>query len=828
MHAKDIPSTSQGLSSAEAERLFEQYGPNALPENRGTPLLLRFMSQFKSPLIYILLFALALDLGIWIYKGAEKLPIESIAIALILVLNASLGTYQESKAETALAKLKAMATSLVWVSRNGAYAHLSTEALVPGDLIRIEAGDRIPADGLMLGGQGVLVDESVLTGESLPIDKLESDEVFSGTLIVRGKSYIEITNTGDRSSMGRLANLISGLTEEKTPLEQRLHKFGNQIAVAILGLAVVLVAGGIYIEGLDRIGHILVFAVVVAVAAIPESLPAVLTLALALGVERMAKKKAVVRRLSAVEALGSVTVIATDKTGTLTENRMLVKAVDTESPTKLLQAIVLANDADITTGSGDPLELALLEYAKSNGADPLTMVHEFPRSDIKPFDSSYRYMRVTVADNGTDVRYFKGAPEILLAQSKMSVEERSIWESKALSYGHEGYKVLAAATSVNQTDDELEFLGLILLWDPPRAEVKDALAKAQAAGIRVLMITGDHPATAKAIAGIVGIPDETIMTGEEVEALPLEELKSRILTVSIFARAAPEHKLRLVEALKEAGEVVAVTGDGVNDAPALKRADVGIAMGLRGSDVSREAADIVLLDDNFATIVAAIEEGRSIYENIQKFIRFLFSTNFGLVVLILGGLVAAYLLGLEEPTGGLLLPLTAVQLLWVNVISDGPAAMSLAMDRNSGVMDQRPRDPESPLLDGPSLRFILFSGMTKGTMSLSLLLMLPLLGYGVVLTRTAVFLYDSIAELLFAYPARHISVAPKRNVWLNVAITGGIGLQLLTLIVPQLRTLLGLEMLDSLVFFVLSGAILISWAIAEGIVVFARTNTKRS
>jgi Ca2+-transporting ATPase len=826
MQTTDVTS-SQGLSTVEARRLRDKYGPNVLPESRGTPLWLRFMRQFKSPLIYVLLFALVLDLGIWFYEGAEKLPIESIAIALMLALNAGLGTYQESKAEAALAKLSAMVTSLAWVLRDGTYTHRSTEALVPGDLIRVEAGDRIPADGLMLDGQGVLVDESMLTGESLPVDKAIDDEVYCGTLIVRGNSYIEVTKTGAHSSMGRLATLISELTEEKTPLERQLHKIGNQIAVAILGLAVLLVIGGIFIEGFDRIGHIFLFAVVVAVAAIPEGLPAVLTLTLALGVERMAKKKAVVRRLSAVEALGAVTVIATDKTGTLTENRMLVKAVDTEQPAKLIRATILVNDADISAGSGDPLELALLEYAQANGADPLSIAQEFPRSDSKPFDSSYMYMRATVTENGADVRYFKGAPEALLALSKMPTEERAVWESKALSYGNEGYKVLAVATSDNQTDVDIDFLGLVLLWDPPRAGVTDALAKAQAAGIRVLMITGDHPATARAIAGIVGIPDEKIMTGDEAEALSFDELKIQITTVSIFARATPEHKLRLVEALKESGEVVAVTGDGVNDAPALKRADVGVAMGQRGSDVSREVADIVLLDDNFATIVTAIEEGRNIYENIQKFIRFLFSTNFGLVVFILGGLIIAYLLDLEEPTGGLLLPLTAAQLLWVNVISDGPAAMSLAMDRNSGVMSQKPRDPKSPLLDGPSLRFILFTGMTKAAMSLSLLLILPLIGYGVILTRTAVFLYDSIAELLFAYPARHISVAPKRNVWLNVAITGGIGIQLLTAFVPQLRTLLGLEMPDSFVFFILGIAILISWAIAEGIGTFNRANSKK-
>jgi len=807
----------QGLSSAEAQRLLETLGPNALPEATGTPLWLRFARQFKSPLIYILLFALCLDLAIWIYEGAIGWPIESIAIALMLALNASLGTYQESKAEAALAKLKALASSLVWVLRDGVYQHLPVEVLVPGDVIRIEAGDRIPADGELKDGHGILVDESVLTGESLPVDKAMKSEVFSGTLIVRGSCHIKITKTGEQSSMGRLATLISGLDEEKTPLENQLQKFGNQIAVAILVLAVVLIVGGILVEGIEQIGHILLFGVVVAVAAIPEGLPAVLTLAMALGVERMANKNAVVRRLSAVEALGSVTVIATDKTGTLTENQMMVKAVDTGDPVKLLNAMVLANDAEISTGAGDPLELALLEYALSEGVDLGEMTAALPRRDTKPFDSSYRYMRVSVLENDTEIRYFKGAPETLLAESVLSPEERAAWEGKVHSYGEEGYRVLAAAASDNQTDMQLTFLGLILLWDPPRPEVADALAKAQAAGIRVVMITGDHPATAKAIAEIVGISGSSVITGAEIDTFTEDELNEKIMEVNVFARAAPENKLRLVEALKSAGEIVAVTGDGVNDAPALKRADVGIAMGQRGSDVSREVADIVLLDDNFSTIVAAIEEGRSIYENIQKFIRFLFSTNLGLVLLILGGLGVSFALGYEEPGGGLLLPLTAVQLLWVNIISDGPAAMALTMDRNPGVMQRKPRDPNAALLDRPALRFILLAGLTKASVSLALFVILPVMGFGLVLTRTAVFLYDSIAELLFAYPARRISSVPKRNVWLNTAVFGGIGLQILTILVPDFRILLGLEMPDLIILAVLTAAVLISWAIAEKI-----------
>lgn len=814
MQSLDNPAIINGLSSSKAEELLNKFGPNELPEDQRTSLIVRFAQQFKSPLIYVLLFALCFDMTIWVYEGAIGVPVESLAIAFMLLLNAGLGTYQEYKAETALAKLNAMTISSVWTKRDGVYSRIPTKELVPGDLIRVEAGDRIPADGNSVDGHGILIDESILTGESLPVEKNQSDEVFSGTLIVRGKCYITVSKTGSQSNMGQLASLIGKLEDEKTPLERRLHKFGNQIAIAILALSVVLVVGGIFVEGMDRIGHILLFAIVVAVAAIPEGLPAVMTLALALGVERMANKKAIVRRLSAVEALGSVTVIATDKTGTLTENRMHVKAVDSENKGQLLTAIILANDADHGVGAGDPLELALLEYATDNNINVDDVIRNNPRHDVLPFDSLYRYMRVTVESSGEHIRYFKGAPETLLARSALLPEDVTIWENKILSYGKQGYRVLAVAKSDKQSDTDIEFLGLVMLWDPPRPEVAPALAKAQSAGIRVLMITGDHPETAKAIANIVGISGDQVMTGDQVGQLSFNELKDAVGKLNIFARVTPEQKLRLVEALKSNGEVVAVTGDGVNDAPAIKRADVGIAMGQRGSDVSREVADIVLLDDNFSTIVAAIEEGRSIYENIQKFIRFLFSTNFALVLLILGGLGAAIALDLQEPTGGLMLPLTAVQLLWVNIISDGPAAMALAMDQNPSVMKQRPRPPDLPLLDKSALRFILFSGLTKASVSLAFLVTLPSLGYGVIATRTAVFLYDSVAELLFAYPARQVSVIPKRNTWLNFAIVGGVGLQISTLIVPQLRTLLGIELLDSFVMASICVAVLASWLIA--------------
>ncbi len=805
-----------GLSSQEARIRLREQGPNSLPETSPTPFYRRFLRQFQSPLIYILLFALLVDAIIWFVEGATGLPVESIAIGIILLLNAGLGVYQESKSEAALAKLKEMTTPLVWAMRDGKLQHLSIHDLVPGDAVRIEAGDRIPADGKLIEAEGTLLDESVLTGESVPIEKETGEEVFSGTLLVRGKSFLDVTRTGQQSAMGRLATMIGGITADKTPLERRLEKFGGQIARAVLALVILIAVGGLLVEGWGQISHVFLFAVALAVAAVPEGLPAVLTLTLALGVERMAKRKAVVRRLSAVEALGSVTVIATDKTGTLTENRMFVKDLDSPDADNALRAMVLANDADQESGAGDPLELALLDYARSRGLDPVQLQNQFSRQSSLPFDSSYKFMRVTVDENGNSMSYLKGAPEVILQRSRMSVEERRVWEEKAEAYAHEGFRVLALGSRDGETDQDIVFLGLVMLWDPPRPEVPEAIRRAQDAGIRVLMVTGDHPATALAVAHEVGIRTSRVLTGLELESMSPEALKAAVQETNIFARVAPEHKLRLVEALKESGEVVAMTGDGVNDAPALKRSDVGVAMGERGSDVSREVADLVLMDDNFATIVSAIEEGRNIYENIQKFIRFLFSTNLAEILIVVGGAFGSVLMGLRDEAGAVLLPLTAVQLLWVNIVTDGPPALALGLDRDSGVMSKAPRNPQAPLLDKVSLRFILTTGIIKAIIGGALLTQMPVFGFSLAQTQTAIFLHATIGQLFYAYPARRINAPPRFNVVLLLTLVLGIALQLSTVLLPGLRILLGLEPLTLPLLTLVTSVVLLTWGLAEG------------
>lgn len=804
-----------GLSTAEATERLRRIGPNALPERAPDPLWRRFLRQFASPLIYILLFALAFDLGLWVYYGTETWPVEASAIALILLINAALGLHQEQRSEAALAHLKALAGAQAWVFRDGHLVRLPTQDLVPGDCVRLEAGDRVPADGTLGDARGALLDESILTGESVPVDKRNRDEAFSGTLLVRGKTHLTVTRTGASSAMGRLAAMLGDIQAAKTPLERRVDQLGRQIARWVLALAAALCLLGIVAEGLGRAREMIIFAVALAVAAVPEGLPAVLTVALALGVERMARHRAVVRRLSAVEALGSVTVIATDKTGTLTESRMDVRSLDASDLPRALAAIVLANDADLTTGAGDPLELGLLRHATAHGVDVARMRHEHPLVAERPFDSAWKFARVTVREGGGLVSYLKGAPEVLLARSTLSNEDRDSWVEKADAYAREGLRVLAVAWAEGETEEPLKLLGLALFWDPPRPEVPDAVRSAQAAGIRVIMITGDHPATALAVAHQIGIASVRVLTGEDLADYHGAALIEAMGQVNVFARVRPEQKLQIVEALQAQGQIVAMTGDGVNDAPALKRSDVGVAMGQRGSDVSREVADLVLLDDNFATIVGAVEEGRSIYENIQKFLRFLFSTNLSEVLLVSGGALLAYALDLRDDAGSLLLPLTAAQILWINLMTDGLPALALAFDRTPGVMQRPPRPAASPLLDRPSVRFIVTVGSMKAVLALGVLGLVPWLGYDLDVARAVAFHFMAVGQLLLAYPSRHTWARSLPNKYLHTAVIGGIGIQIAAAWLPFSANLLGHAGIPLEIWSVVFGGALLTWGLAE-------------
>ena len=810
-----------GLTIAEAAALLDRVGPNALPERPPVPVWRRLLAQFSSPLIYILLFALVFDAGVWIYEGARGWPVEATAIGVILLLNAALGLYQEYRSEAALARLKVLAGAQAWVLRDGRLQRVAVEAIVPGDRVRIEAGDRVPADGVIAEAHGAMLDEAVLTGESLPVDKGRSDEAFSGTLLLRGHALVDVTRTGPSSAMGRLATMLGDIQAAQTPLEKRVDALGGQIARVVLGLALVLGVLGVAAEGLGRASHIVIFAVALAVAAVPEGLPAVLTVALALGVERMARQRAVVRRLAAVEALGSVDVIATDKTGTLTENRMDVRSIDVIDTPRALAAMVLANDGDLATGAGDPLDLGLLRYADAQGLDIVALRAAHPVRSTRPFDSAWKYTRTTVEGPDGLTSYVKGAPEVLLDRCGLTGEVRASWQARADDHAATGHRVLGLATGAGEDETALTWLGLALFWDPPRPEVFDAVARAQAAGIRVVMITGDHPATALAIAQQIGVHDPRVLAGDELGRLEGAALSRAIAEVTVFARVQPEQKLLIVEHLQAQGRVVAMTGDGVNDAPALKRSDVGVAMGQRGSDVSREVADLVLLDDNFATIVGAVEEGRSIYENIQKFLRFLFSTNLSEVLLITSGAVLAWTWGLRDATGALLLPLTAAQILWINLMTDGLPALALAFDRTPGVMQLPPRAASAPLLDRSSMRFVVAAGVTKALLALTMLWLVPWLGHDRDTARAAAFHFMAIGQLLLTYPARHTWMRPLPNRWLHLAVGAGIAVQVAAGEIPFMADLLGNAAVPLTVWPIVFGGALLAWALIEGIALLA-------
>lgn len=810
-----LKSEPPGLTTRRAAALLVSTGANELPEHRPESLWARVLRQLRSPIIYILLFALAFDFVVWIMEDAKGWPYESIAIVIILAFNTVMGVWQEYRAEDALAHLKRLSAPHAWVRRDGKLMQVPAADLVPGDLVRIEAGNRVFADGTLIGDAGLLVDESMLTGESVPVERIEGQDLFAGTLAVRGISWMRVTRTGPSSAMGRIADMLTGVAVEPTPLERRLVHFGHQIARWVAAIAVVLMVVGVGIEGIGHFNEALLFAVAVAVAAVPEGLPAVLTLTLALGTTRMASRKAVVRRLAAVETLGSVTVIATDKTGTLTENTMAVQHIDALDRQHALRAMVIASEAETDGASGDPLEIGLLDFARKQGVDPAAIRKQYPRQSVRPFDPAVRYMQVTVLEDDQPVTYLKGAAEMLLGRSRLKDDEKAGWLGKIEQAATQGYRVLGLARAVGKADDELEWLGTVSLWDPPRPEVADAIKASQGAGIRVMMITGDHPSTALAIANSIGIEAETVMTGDQLDQLTKAEFAERVKDVAVFARVSPEHKLALVDALKANGETVAMTGDGVNDAPALKRADVGVAMGQRGSDVSREVADLVLLDDNFATIAAAVEEGRGIYANILKFIRFLFSTNVALVLLIAFGVAGSAIFGLRDESGGLLVPLIAVQLLWINIIADGPPALALGIDQNPGMMSQRPRSPSSPLLSRIDVHFILFAGVLKGGIGILLFFLLPVLGYSGSSTQTSLFLFESLAQLAFVYPSRRIMTSTISNNVLNLIIVASVILQVLTITLPGLRTVLGLVPLDSFSLLIVAAALLITIVGAE-------------
>ena len=743
---------ADGLSSAAVAERLTRFGENKLVEATPRPLWLKFIDQFKNFLVIVLLLAAGLS---WVIGDLK----DAAVILIVVFLNAGLGFWQEHRAERTLAALKEMLAARARVRRDGKVSEVDASQLVPGDIVLLEAGDRVPADGRLLVAHNLEAEEAALTGESHAVNKhtgvLEGAELalgdrlnllFMNTVLTRGRAELLITNTGMQTEMGKLAGMIAGAEETETPLQRQLDTLGKKLA-AIAGVVVSLIFLIDFMRG-QPWTEAAMTAVALAVAAIPEGLPAVVTVTLAIGMWRMAKNRAILKKLSAVETLGSTTVICSDKTGTLTLNQMTARAgwfagqrfvvtgegyqaegkIDTPFDADLrpfLLPMALCTDSRVNNGQliGDPTEGALWVLAEKGGIKPEKEQAHRPRIAEIPFDSAHKFM-ATFHHAGEVVEMFiKGAPDVLLTRSAHHLTQngeqpldstsRLALEQENLALADQALRVLAVARRTIPAGDfdpagdltvwanELTFLGLAGLMDPPRSEAKAAIALCFEAGIQVKMITGDHKATAAAIARELGLHGQVI-SGAELDELDEATLVSRVNDITVFARVSPSHKVRIVRALKTLGHVVAMTGDGVNDTPALKAADIGVAMGITGTAVTREAATLVLTDDNFATIVRAVKEGRVVYDNIIKFVRFQLSTNIAAILTVL----AATLLGWSAP-------FTAIHLLWINIIMDGPPAMTLGIEpARPGIMSDKPRSQRAQILNTGRLMRLSLYGLT--------------------------------------------------------------------------------------------------------------------
>ena len=778
-----------GLTEKEVRARLERYGKNELTTEKPVPWWKRFLSQFKNVLVILLLIATAISAVLWLFEGDSALPYEAIAIFAVVMLNAILGHVQESRAESAIAALRQMSAAHANVIRDATRQSIPATDIVPGDIILIEEGDTIPADGRVIQSTALQTAEASLTGESLPVSKdtlLITEDVgvgdrdnmiFSGTAATYGRGKAVVTATGMDTQMGLIAGMLKESPVETTPLQKELARVGRVLGLIVVVIAVVMIGTIIIVEqvrGLSALFEVLILGVALAVAAVPEGLPAVVTAVLSLGVQRMAKRNAIVRHLAAVETLGSANVIASDKTGTLTKNEMTVRVVVTASGrvilggtgytpegdvhqdgrgpldevvkfelTRALTAGDRANNAvlqkqnDRWTVQGDPTEGALIVAAHKAGLEERALDARLRRVGEVPFSSERKLMSTIHTDAEREEHllvFTKGAPDILLARCAhelvghktrpLTTERRAKILATNEEMAHAALRTLGVALrsipkilrgkdDVDETvERELVFLGLIGMIDPPREEAKASVTRAKDAGIRPMLITGDHPGTAAVIAKELGLVEkDKAVTGAELEKMSDSALDETVKEVSVYARVNPEHKLRIVKALQRGGMVVAMTGDGVNDAPALKTADIGIAMGITGTDVSKEAADMVLADDNYATIIAAVEEGRTIFSNIRKFLRYLLSSNIGEVLTMFFGVLLANVIGLKAQGNAVVLPLLATQLLWINLVTDGAPALALGVDPpHAGVMRHLPRPRDEGVITNRMWFGILFVG----------------------------------------------------------------------------------------------------------------------
>lgn len=846
-----------GLSASVAADRLREHGPNELATEEVVTAWRRFLAQFHDALVILLLVAAAISLLVWFVEGGESLPYEAIVIVAVVLLNAAMGFIQEGRAEAALAALRTAAAPEATVVRDGRQQRVPAIDLVPGDLLILSEGDRISADARLVTVVELQTMEASLTGESLPVPKITGplpqnaalaervNTVFAGTTAVYGHARALVTATGMETELGSIAGLLRNTKSQPTPLQLDLDKIGKQLGLGVVVIAAIVVATLLVLHGvrdLKGVIQVMMFGVALAVAAAPESLATVVTLVLALGVRRMAGCGAIVRKLSAVESLGSVTVIASDKTGTLTKNEMTVRVIVTaggfvdltgtgyapqgtlQAPGGqalsepwhhetewLLQAATLANNAHLNEQAGgwsilgDPTEAALLVAAAKAGLEHAALRGRYPRVAEAPFSSERKLMSTLHhAEASPDEQYVfaKGAAGTLLklcTHELVGHEPAELTETRRAEILAENETLAAAAlrtlgaafrrmetphgaagsAKAEDLEHDLVFLGLIGMLDPPRPEARPAVDLARAAGIRPVLITGDHPATALAIAQETGVATvgATVITGPELEAMTDEVLEATVLTVSVFARVAPRHKLRIVSALQKGGATVAMTGDGVNDAPALKAADIGIAMGITGTDVAKEASDLVLTDDNFATIVVAVREGRAVFDNIRKTVVYLLSSNAGEVLSLFFAVVLAGPLGLNAGHG-FTLPLLATQILWINLITDVAPALALGFDPPaSDLMQRAPRSRKEGVINGRMLAEILLVGlvMTVGT----LFVFQRALPQGIIFARTMAFTTLMLFQLFNALNARAGRYSAFRGMFSNARLLGAIGLSML-------------------------------------------------
>ena len=864
------------LTEAEARRRLAEYGPNELEAEKPIPAWRRFLAQFEDALVILLLIATTISAILWFIERDGALPYEALAIFAVVLLNAAMGFIHESRAEAAVTALRRMSAHEATVVRDGEIRRIPARDVVPGDLILIGEGDTIPADARLIESTVLHVAEAALTGESLPVAKgttplpeetplaERSDMVFSGTSATYGHGRAIVKATGMRTEMGRIAHLLAETEAQQTPLQRELERTGRLIGLIVIVIAIVMIGTILLVEnvrGAAGVFDVLLLGVALAVAAVPEGLPAIVTAVLSIGVQRMARRNAIVRHLAAVETLGSASVITSDKTGTLTKNEMTVRVVVTASGRvhfggtgyapvgsvqragggqvdgalrlELERALAIAdrnNNARVVhhddrwTVQGDPTEGALLVAARKAGLESSELDKRLPRIGEVPFSSERKLMSTIHRDlqEAQLVVFTKGAPDVLLERCNyelvdgmprpLTSERRAeILETTEL-LAAEALRTLGVAGQFlppdariengEQFEQDLVFAGVIGMIDPPRAEACDAVARAKAAGIRVIMITGDHPVTAAVIARELGISEgNRAVTGAELEGMPDDKRAETLQQMSVYARVKPEDKLLIVNALQKRGAIVGMTGDGVNDAPALKTADIGIAMGITGTDVAKEAADIILTDDNFASIVAAVEEGRGIFANIRKFLRYLLSSNIGEVLTMFLGVLFAARLGLDTTGDTLVLPLLATQILWINLVTDGPPALALGVEpAGTELMHQTPRPRDEPAITARMWISIFAIGtiMAVGTL-LVLDSALPGgfiagtgdLPYGQSMAFNTLMLFQLFNVLNSRSDRQSAFHQLFRNRWLWAALALSLGLQVLVIYVPFLQLAFG-------------------------------------